>query len=75
MGDKDGKGSRGSRKVAGATGKDAGRDTPLHIVEKGHFAQATCDCGWTGPGRRSRKRAREDAAAHLEERCKAFKKK
>ena len=55
--------------------KGAGKDTPLHIVEKGSFSHAACDCGWRGPARRSRKRAREDAAAHLEERCKAFRKK
>jgi hypothetical protein len=49
--------------------------SPLKIVEKGNFAHAKCECGWRGPARRSRKKAREDAAAHLEERCKAFKKK
>lgn len=47
---------------------------PLHIVEKGSFAHATCDCGWRGPARRSRKRAREDAAAHLQEKCSAVRK-
>lgn len=47
-------------------------DSPLHIVEKGSFAHARCDCGWHGPARRSRKRAREDAAAHLEARCSAL---
>lgn len=46
-------------------------DTPLHLVEKGNFAHARCDCGWQGPARRSRKRAREDAAVHLAERCSA----
>lgn len=50
-------------------------DSPLHLVEKGNFTNARCDCGWRGPARRSRKRAREDAAAHLEDRCSAFKKK
>jgi hypothetical protein len=50
-------------------------DSPLHLVEKGSFTHARCNCGWLGPARRSRKRAREDAAAHLEERCKAFRKK
>jgi hypothetical protein len=49
-------------------------DVPLHIVEKGNFSHARCDCGWRGPARRSRKRAREDAAAHLLERCSAFSK-
>ena len=56
-------------------GKDGKPDTPLHLVDRGNFAQARCECGWNGPARRSRKKAREDAAAHLEERCKAFKKK
>ncbi len=54
---------------------DLGRhDTPLHLVDKKNFTQARCDCGWAGPGRRSRKKAREDAAAHLGDKCKAFKK-
>jgi hypothetical protein len=48
---------------------------PLHIVEKRGFANARCECGWQGPARRSRKKARDDAAAHLDERCKAFKRK
>ncbi len=53
----------------------AHHDSPLHLVDKKNFTQARCDCGWTGPGRRSRKKAREDAAVHLEEKCVAFKKK
>lgn len=47
-------------------------DSPLHLIEKKSFIQARCDCGWEGPARRSRKKAREDAAAHLGKRCKAF---
>lgn len=50
-------------------------DSPLHLVEKGSFAHAKCDCGWRGPARRSRKKAREDAAAHLLDKCRAFSKK
>ena len=50
-------------------------DSPLHLVEKGSFANAKCDCGWRGPARRSRKKAREDAAAHLLDKCRAFSKK
>ena len=50
-------------------------DSPLHLVEKGNFTHARCDCGWRGPGRRSRKKAREDAAAHLLDKCAAFRKK
>lgn len=44
--------------------------SPLSLVEKDHFTHARCECGWRGPARRSRRRAREDAAAHLDERCK-----
>jgi hypothetical protein len=49
--------------------------SPLSVVDKGNFTYAACECGWRGPGRRSRKKARADAAAHLEERCKATRKK
>ncbi|MFI6103886.1 hypothetical protein [Streptomyces sp. NPDC051310] len=34
-------------------------------VERGSFCLARCSCGWSGPARRSRDRARTDAAAHL----------
>ncbi|MFF5427130.1 MULTISPECIES: hypothetical protein [unclassified Streptomyces] len=34
-------------------------------TERGAFALARCACGWTGPARRSRDRARTDAADHL----------
>lgn len=35
------------------------------VAEEGSFAYAECSrCGYRGPGRRSRKRAREDVAAH-----------
>ncbi|MFJ9829120.1 hypothetical protein ACIRSU_32810 [Streptomyces sp. NPDC101160] len=33
-------------------------------MERGSFAFARCSCGWTGPARRSRDRARTDAAEH-----------
>ncbi|MFG2872733.1 hypothetical protein [Streptomyces sp. NPDC048338] len=33
-------------------------------TERGSFATARCSCGWRGPARRSRERARTDAAAH-----------
>ncbi|MFI6645878.1 hypothetical protein [Streptomyces sp. NPDC050504] len=33
-------------------------------IERGAFCLARCSCGWTGPARRSRERAREDARAH-----------
>ncbi|MER6194342.1 hypothetical protein [Streptomyces cyaneofuscatus] len=34
-------------------------------TERGSFCLARCTCGWTGPARRSRDRARTDAAEHL----------
>ncbi|MBX7473076.1 MULTISPECIES: hypothetical protein [Streptomyces] len=34
------------------------------ITERGSFAVARCSCGWTGPARRSRDRARTDAESH-----------
>ncbi|WP_405750843.1 hypothetical protein OHA19_18765 [Streptomyces sp. NBC_00012] len=34
-------------------------------VERGSFCIARCVCGWSGPARRSRDRARTDAAEHL----------
>ncbi|MFI6474999.1 hypothetical protein ACIBL5_32625 [Streptomyces sp. NPDC050516] len=34
------------------------------ITERGSFAIARCSCGWTGPARRSRDRARTDAQTH-----------
>ncbi|WP_229890786.1 hypothetical protein [Streptomyces lavendofoliae] len=33
-------------------------------TERGSFAVARCTCGWAGPARRSRDRARVDAAEH-----------
>ncbi|MFJ3694446.1 hypothetical protein ACIPW9_10080 [Streptomyces sp. NPDC090052] len=33
--------------------------------ERGSFCTARCVCGWTGPARRSRERARTDAAEHM----------
>ncbi|MFK3734108.1 hypothetical protein ACI2LJ_28015 [Streptomyces sp. NPDC088090] len=40
---------------------------PHHTTttERGSFALARCSCGWTGPARRSRDRARTDATDHL----------
>ena len=63
--------------MAKGSDKKGGRsaDSPLSIVDADNFAYARCECGWRGPARRSRKRAREDAAAHLDERCRAFRKK
>ncbi|MEV0097372.1 hypothetical protein [Streptomyces sp. NPDC050738] len=33
-------------------------------TERGSFCTARCTCGWTGPARRSRDRARTDATEH-----------
>ncbi|MEU3610086.1 hypothetical protein AB0E83_32310 [Streptomyces sp. NPDC035033] len=40
--------------------------SPHHTTtaERGSFALARCTCGWAGPARRSRERARTDAAEH-----------
>ncbi|MET7364059.1 hypothetical protein ABZS76_37230 [Streptomyces sp. NPDC005562] len=35
-------------------------------VEKGRFVAAHCSCGWRGPARRARSKARTDATAHEE---------
>lgn len=38
--------------------------------ERGSFTHGVCRvCGWTGPGRRSRERARDDVAAHGDGNC------
>ncbi|MFI0944359.1 hypothetical protein [Streptomyces sp. NPDC021020] len=34
------------------------------VTERGSFATARCSCGWHGPARRSRDRARRDAQEH-----------
>ncbi|WP_189965326.1 hypothetical protein [Streptomyces violascens] len=39
------------------------------ITERGSFAIARCSCGWTGPARRSRDRARTDAESHTPQTC------
>ncbi|KUH37714.1 MULTISPECIES: hypothetical protein [Streptomyces] len=36
-------------------------------TERGAFALARCSCGWSGPARRSRERARTDAVTHVSE--------
>ena len=38
--------------------------------DRGSFSHAVCRvCGWAGPGRRSRRLAREDSVAHTENGC------
>lgn len=44
---------------------------PVTVVERGSFSEARCACGWRGPARRSRQRARQDAAAHAHSGCPA----
>ncbi len=40
--------------------------------ERGSFTHGVCRvCGWRGPGRRSRGRARADVSAHQEKDCPA----
>ncbi|MFD5750977.1 hypothetical protein [Streptomyces sp. NPDC127033] len=35
-------------------------------VERGSFCLARCTCGWSGPARRARDRARADADNHAD---------
>ncbi|MFE7749518.1 hypothetical protein [Streptomyces sp. NPDC057428] len=46
-----------------AQGPDRAHSTTT--VERGSFCLARCACGWYGPARRSRDRARTDAAEHV----------
>ncbi|MEO3978475.1 hypothetical protein [Streptomyces sp. CAU 1734] len=45
---------------------DTSLDTPhtITVSERGSFTLARCVCGWSGPARRSRDRARSDARTH-----------
>ncbi|MFJ9034976.1 hypothetical protein ACIRF8_00070 [Streptomyces sp. NPDC102406] len=36
------------------------------VTEQGRFCLARCTCGWRGPARRARSKARSDAADHVE---------
>ncbi|MFD7644944.1 hypothetical protein ACFV4P_30325 [Kitasatospora sp. NPDC059795] len=47
------------------TGVAARNDHRAEVVERGSFTFAQCACGWFAPGRRSRDKARRDAAEHL----------
>ncbi|WUK17042.1 hypothetical protein OG871_21185 [Kitasatospora sp. NBC_00374] len=40
-------------------------DHRVSVDERGSFCFAGCSCGWVAPARRSRDRARRDAAEHL----------
>ncbi|MFG1810998.1 hypothetical protein [Streptomyces sp. NPDC049040] len=47
------------------TGQEpAAGDHRTSVVERGSFASARCSCGWSGPARRARDRARRDASEH-----------
>ncbi|MFD4177402.1 MULTISPECIES: hypothetical protein [Streptomyces] len=51
-----------------ASAPPTGPPPPGHsatTIERGSFCLARCTCGWSGPARRSRDRARTDAADHL----------
>ncbi|MEU2085263.1 hypothetical protein ABZ569_25795 [Streptomyces albus] len=37
----------------------------ISLTERGSFCSASCSCGWRGPARRARDRARTDADTHL----------
>jgi hypothetical protein len=40
------------------------------VEDRGSFSHGVCRvCGWSGPARRSRSRARDDVDAHLHEGC------
>lgn len=48
-----------------------GASPDLVLEERGAFAFGSCDkCGWRGPARRSRDRARKDLAHHLDDKPK-----
>ncbi|MGW1889801.1 hypothetical protein ACWCP6_05970 [Streptomyces sp. NPDC002004] len=42
----------------------APEDHRTTTVEQGRFCAAHCSCGWRGPARRARSRARSDADEH-----------
>ena len=45
-------------------------DPVVGTRERGSFSFGTCHaCGWSGPGRRARARAAQDAVRHLEAGC------
>ncbi|MCK1798231.1 hypothetical protein MTQ01_19810 [Streptomyces sp. XM4193] len=37
----------------------------LATAENGPFTHACCSCGWRGPARRARSKARDDAQEHV----------
>ncbi|WP_329582592.1 hypothetical protein OG500_21440 [Kitasatospora sp. NBC_01250] len=65
----DSRGDPSENVVEQGAGNAAGSGSaPAHrteVSERGSFAHAACSCGWFAPARRSRDRARRDAAEHL----------
>jgi hypothetical protein len=58
---------RGPDEPPGANGHAA---PPVGTRERGSFTFGTCHCcGWSGPGRRARALAAQDAVRHLEGGC------
>ncbi|WP_244305744.1 hypothetical protein [Kitasatospora cheerisanensis] len=49
------------------TGVAARTDHRTEVAERGSFCFAQCSCGWFAPGRRSRDKARRDAAEHQDD--------
>ena len=58
----------GTGHVPGADPPTAPAAAPhlVTVLEKGSFSTAHCSCGWRSPARRSRDKARKDAAEHTE---------
>ncbi|HEX5567607.1 MAG TPA: hypothetical protein VFY14_11890 [Streptomyces sp.] len=54
------------REQSGGNGPAGPERHHTSTMEKGSFCSAVCTCGWRGPARRARDRARADAAAHQE---------
>jgi hypothetical protein len=50
--------------AGGTAGGGGGSAHAISVVERGSFAVARCSCGWKGPARRARDRARRDATDH-----------
>ncbi|WP_370152426.1 hypothetical protein [Streptacidiphilus sp. EB129] len=48
---------------SGSVGGGGGHE--ISVSERGAFSTARCSCGWIAPARRSRDKARRDAAEHL----------
>jgi hypothetical protein len=51
--------------VPGSADGTSGNAHRATVDERGAFAHARCTCGWRGPARRARDRARRDAQEHV----------